>query len=349
MTKITLLRGALLFSLAFPWAAIAGDNSSRPHGDSPIFRPVATYSIVARDAATGEMGVAVQSHWFSVGSVVPWAEAGVGAVATQSMVDVSYGPLGLDLMRGGRTAPQALEALTRTDPGESLRQVAMIDANSNVSTHTGGRCIAEAGHQNGTAPDGSVYSCQANLMARSSVPGVMAQAFAQAPAGTPLAERMMLALHAAQDDAGDIRGKQSCAVLVVRARSTGRAWEDRLVDLRVEDAPDPLAEMDRLLKLHRAYDHMNQGDLAMENGDIEGALREYDAARALTPGNSEMLFWTAVSLVNAGQMNKAEPLLRECYKDTKGNWREVLRRLPKSDLLDADAQTVARLADLPAK
>jgi uncharacterized Ntn-hydrolase superfamily protein len=326
----------------------ASDETVAAARESPIVRPVATYSIVARDADTGEMGVAVQSHWFSVGSVVPWAEAGVGAVATQSMVEVSYGPLGLELMRGGRTAIQALAALTSTDEGEALRQVAMIDANGNVSTHTGGRCIAEAGHQNGTASDGSVFSCQANLMARKTVPGAMAQAFENAPAGTPLAERMMLALHAAQNDAGDIRGKQSCAILVVRAHSTGVPWKDRLVDLRVEDAPDPLAEMDRLLKLQRAYDHMNAGDVAMELGDIQGALKEYSAARQLAPGNAEMGFWTAVSLINAGQIKQAEPILRECYKDTKGDWRETLRRLPQSGLLDADAETVTRLSELKA-
>ena len=292
------------------------------------------------------MGVAVQSHWFSVGSVVPWAEAGVGAVATQSMVEVSYGPLGLDLMRGGRTAIQALQALTATDEGEALRQVAMIDAAGNVSTHTGGRCIAEAGHVNGTAPDGSAYSCQANLMEKKSVPSVMEQAFRNAPAKTPLAERMMLALHAAQDDGGDIRGKQSCAILVVRAESTGRSWEDRVVDLRVEDAPDPLTEMDRLLKLQRAYDHMNAGDRAMEIDDIADALKEYNEARKLAPGNAEMAFWTAVSLINAGEIEKAEPLLRDCYKDTKGNWRETLSRLPQSGLLDADQETVIRLTQL---
>lgn len=251
-------------------------------------------------------------------------------------------------MRGGRTAEQALAALTSTDDGQAVRQVAMIDAKGGVATHTGSRCIAEAGHRNGAAPDGTVYSVQANLMARSTVPAAMERAFVSAPEDLPLAERMMLAMHAAEAEAGDIRGKQSCAILVVKAQSTGRPWEDRLVDLRVEDAPDPLAEMDRLLRLHRAYDRMNAGDLAMERGDVPGALREYGAARALAPQITEMVFWTAVSLINAGELEKAEPMLCDCYRDTQGDWRETLRRLPASGLLNADEATVTRLSNLEA-
>ncbi len=329
-------------------AGCASQAPSQMKSEFPIVRPVATYSIVARNAETGDMGVAVQSHWFSVGSVVPWGEAGVGVVATQSLVNVSYGPLGLELMRGGRTAPQALAALTSTDDGEAVRQVAMIDSMGGVATHTGARCIAEAGHHNAIAPDGTVYSCQANLMARNTVPAAMARAFENAPEDTPLAERMMIAMHAAQEDAGDIRGKQSCAILIVRGKSTGRTWEDRLVDLRVEDSPEPLEEMDRLLRLHRAYDRMNAGDLAMEHGDIPAALQAFSDAQRLAPGNAEMVFWTAVSLINAGEIEKAEPLLRECYRDTKGDWRETLRRLPRSELLSVDAATVDRLSKLEA-
>lgn len=310
-------------------------------------RPVATYSIVARDAATGQLGVAVQSHWFSVGSLVPWAEAGVGAVATQSLVDVRYGPMGLALMKGGRTAPQALDALTHSDTAPDVRQVAMIDAAGNVATHTGAKCIAEAGHKNGKAPDGSAYSAQANLMAHATVPGAMAGAF-EASSG-PLAHRLMAALHAAQAAGGDVRGRQSAAILIVKGTSSGKPWEDRIVELRVEDAPDPLAELDRILRLREAYDRMNAGDLAMEKNDIEGALREYAAARDLAPGNSEMGFWTAVSLVNAKRTADAEPLLREAYKDNQGDWRTTLRRLPASGLLNIDAAEVERLATLPAR
>lgn len=304
-------------------------------------RPVATYSIVARDAATGELGVAVQSHWFSVGSVVPWAEAGVGVVATQSLVDVRYGPMGLALMKGGRSANEALEALTLSDAGAAVRQVAMIDAAGNVATHTGNKCIAEAGHVNGKAPDGSVYSAQANLMAKSTVPAAMAKAF-EGSSGA-LSKRLMAALHAAQAEGGDVRGKQSAAMLVVKGKSSGRAWEDRVVELRVEDAPDPLAELDRLLTLHRAYEHMNAGDLAIEKKDVEGAMREYGAARELAPGNAEMAFWSAVSLVNAGKVEEALPLLREAYKDLQGDWKTTLKRLPKAGLLPEDAQLMKKL------
>lgn len=310
-------------------------------------RPVATYSIVARDAATGEMGVAVQSHWFSVGAVVPWAEAGVGAVATQSLVDVRYGPLGLSLMRGGRAAADALRALIETDDGAAVRQVAMVDAQGRIAVHTGDRCIAHAGHAVGTMPDGTVFSCQANLMRNDTVPAAMRAAFEGATG--PLAERLVAALAAAEHAGGDVRGRQSAAILVVRARSTGRPWEDRLVDLRVEDHADPVEELARLLRLHRAYERMNAGDLAIEKGDVEGALREYSAARAMAPGNAEMSFWTAVSLVNAGRVDDAVPLLRACYRDTAGDWRATLRRLPKSGLLPDDAALIERLATLPAE
>ena len=304
-------------------------------------RPVATYSIVARHAATGELGVAVQSHWFSVGSVVPWAEAGVGAVATQSLVEASYGPLGLELMRGGKSAQQALDALRSVDPGAEYRQVAMIDATGAVAAHTGGLAIAHAGHRTGSTPDGSTYSVQANLMGPSTVPAAMAQAFENS-AGD-LAERMMIALEAAQNEGGDIRGKQSAALIVVAARSTGSPASDRRVDLRVEDHPDPIAELRRLLTLHAAYEHMNAGDLAIEHGDTAGALREYSAAMKLAPHVAEMHFWTAVSMVNAGMVEEAIPHLAVAFADTLGDWRETLRRLPASELLPDDPALLDRL------
>ena len=217
-------------------------------------RPVATYSIVARDAKTGEIGVAVQSHWFSVGSVVPWAEAGVGAVATQSLVDPSYGPLGLAHMRAGRGAPEALEALLAGDPGRQVRQVAMIDSRGRVAAHTGRRCIAEAGQ---IVDEESQFSVQANLMERGTVWPEMARAFRESEGD--LADRMLAALEAAQLAGGDIRGKQSAALVVVSATPTGRAWEDRRFDLRIEDHPTPVEELKRLVRLQRAYLHMNAG------------------------------------------------------------------------------------------
>ncbi len=333
------------------------------HADeAPRFgRPVATYSIVARDAATGEMGVAVQSHWFSVGPVVPWAEAGVGAVATQSLVDVKYGPLGLALMRAGKPAAAALKSLTSTDPGADVRQVAMVDAKNTVAVHTGPKCIAEAMHHIGIALDGSAYSCQANLMRNKTVADAMARAFEEASpkasgnAGsrTPLAERLVAALRAAEQEGGDIRGRQSAAILVVKGASSGKAWEDKVVELRVEDHPNPVVELQRLLTLHGAYAHMNAGDEAMEKKDVDGALREYGAAMEIVPieqsGGAEMVFWTAVSLVNAGKIAEAEPLLRRAFADKGGDWRETLRRLPRSGLLPDDKALIERLAGLEAE
>src|SRR4051812_36604739 len=192
-------------------------------------RPVATYSIVARDARTGELGVAVQSHWFSVGSVVPWAEAGVGAVATQSFVDVRYGPMGLALMKGGRSPEEALRALTASDKGEAVRQVGMVDVQGRIATHTGSKCIRFASHLSGQSPDGSTYSAQSNMMAKDGVPEAMGMIFERVD-NLALPERLMAALEAAQKAGGDIRGRQSAAILVVKAQATGRPWEDRAME-----------------------------------------------------------------------------------------------------------------------
>lgn len=301
-------------------------------------RPVHTYSIVARDPQTGEMGVAVQSHWFSVGSIVTWGEAGVGVVATQSLVDVTYGPLGLALMKAGRSAPQALEALKRADEHPEIRQVAMIDAQGNVAAHTGGKCIPEAGHI-----VGENFSVQANLMLNDKVWPAMAGAYRTTQGD--LADRMLAALEAAQAVGGDIRGKQSAAILIVKGISTGRPWADRVMELRVEDHPTPVQELKRLVRVHRAYEHMNQGDLAMEEGSVEKALREYGAAESMFPENLEMKFWHAVSLVNAGRVQDALPLFRQVFAADK-NWAVLLPRLPKVDLLNADEETVRRILAL---
>jgi len=304
----------------------------------PLFaqmHPVHTYSIVARDSVTGELGVAVQSHWFSVGPIVPWAEAGVGAVATQSFVDPAYGPLGLDLMRSGKTAKQALDALLASDPGEAVRQVAMIDARGTVAAHTGRKCIPGAGHI-----VGEQFSVQANLMLNENVWPAMAEAYRRAKGD--LAERLLAALDAAEAAGGDIRGKQSAAILIVSGTSTGRPWVDRIMDLRVEDHPEPLKELRRLVNIHRAYQHMNAGDLAIEKGDMETARREYGAAEAMMPENLEMKYWHAVALVNAGKLDEALPLFAAVFKKD-GNWVELTRRLPKVDLLKVDETALRRI------
>ena len=292
-------------------------------------RPVNTFSIVARDPATGQMGVAVQSHWFAVGSVVTWGEPGVGVVATQSFVDPSYGPLGLALMKSGKTAREALDGLLAADAGRDVRQVAFLDVNGSMATHTGSSCIAAAGHQ-----IGATFSVQANLMDNDRVWPAMAKAFESAKGD--LAERMLAALDAAQAAGGDIRGKQSAALLVVSGTPGGRPWSGRLFDLRVDDSPEPLKELRRLVVLQRAYNHMNAGDLAVEKKDNEGALRAYKAAAALVPGNAEMVYWHAVALVNMGRVDESLPLFRKVFK-TEPRWRELTKRLPPAGLLPAQA------------
>lgn len=318
-------------------ATVAVAGAAHPARAAPARagRPVHTYSIVARDATTGELGVAVQSHWFSVGPLVPWAEAGVGAVATQSFVDPSYGPLGLSLMRSGKSAPDALRALLAGDEGREVRQVAMIDARGRAAAHTGKRNIAAAGHV-----VGDQFSVQANLMASDAVWPAMAKAF-EAARGD-LAERMLAALEAAQAAGGDIRGQQSAALIVVSGTPTGRAWQDRVFDLRVEDSADPLGELRRLVGVARAYNHMNAGDLAVEHGDDEGALREYAAAEALAPDNAEMIYWHAVSLVNMERVDEALPLFARVFAMDL-NWATLTPRLPKAGLLPNDARLIKRI------
>ncbi|HAJ91719.1 MAG TPA: Zn-dependent protease [Gammaproteobacteria bacterium] len=298
-------------------------------------RPVHTYSIVARDPQSGQLGVAVQSHWFSVGSLVPWAQAGVGAIATQSFVEVRYGTSGLDLMASGLDAQRTLDALLAADPNPGVRQVAMIDSSGQVAVHTGENCIRYAGHLAGEG-----FSVQSNLMIRPGVPQAMAAAFQQATG--PLAARLLAALEAAQAVGGDLRGKQSAAILVVSGTASGRPWEDRLVDLHVEDNPQPLQELRRLLTLNTAYEHMNQGDHALESGDIDAALAEYGQAEALQPDNLEMKFWHAVSLVNAGRVAAAVPVFDGIFRHDE-RWRELVPRLVQAGLLDADEAALGRI------
>ncbi len=291
-------------------------------------RPIHTFSIVARDSDTGEMGVAVQSHWFSVGSDVPWAEAGVGAVATQSFVDPSYGPRGLDLMRSGKTASEALKELIAADPREAVRQVAMVDVEGRVAVHTGKRCIECAGDKTGKG-----YSVQANLMLNNKVPAAMAKAFEETQGD--LAERMLVTLEAAQDVGGDIRGKQSAAMIVVKSKSSGKPWMDRVIDLRVDDHSEPIKELRRLLNLARAYSHMNMGDAAMEKKDFSKAMEEYCAAMRGAGDNVEIAFWSAFALATNGKVDEALPSFKKVFMADK-NWVKVLKRLPKAGLISDD-------------
>jgi uncharacterized Ntn-hydrolase superfamily protein len=331
-------------------------------------RPVSTYSIVARDSATGQIGVAVQSHWFAVGQIVPWAEAGVGAVATQSFVDPAYGKLGLDLLRTGKSAPDVLRALLAGDGACQVRQVAVIDTKGDVATFTGSRDIIAAGGIAGNQSSSAQVQCgsaggallvgrnfavQANLMSNENVWPAMAKAFAESRGD--LAERMLAALDAAQSAGGDIRGKQSAALVVVNATGSGRPWQDRLFDVRVDDHADPLPELRRLVAVHRAYNHMNAGDLAVEHGDAAAALREYAAAErisATTPGipgsrQAEMLYWHAVALVNMKRVDESLPLFARAF-GLQAGWRELTRRLPRSGLLPDDPALIDRITALPS-
>jgi uncharacterized Ntn-hydrolase superfamily protein len=326
-------------------------------------RPVNTFSIVARDPQTGQIGVAVQSHWFGVGQIVPWAESGIGAVATQSFVDPSYGKLGLDMMRTGKSAPDALRGLLGADAACEVRQVGMIDANGNVATFTGARDIQAAGGiagsmtgstqvscgaAGGTLSIGRDYAVQANLMATDKVWPAMNKAYTETKGD--IADRMLAALDAAQSVGGDIRGKQSAAIIVVNAKPSGKAWQDRVFDLRVDDHAEPLAELRRLVTLQRAYNYMNAGDLAVEHKDNEAALREYGAAEKIastTPGipqsrYAEMIYWHAVALVNMNRVDEALPLFARVFK-MEPAWRELTPRLSKSGLLPDDAKLIERI------
>ena len=285
-----------------------------------------TFSIVARDPATGEMAVAVQSHWFSVGTSVSWGEAGVGVVATQSFTNKSFGLRGLALLKSGKSAQQALDELLANDEGRDVRQVAILDNQGRVATHTGKKCVDMAGHQ-----QGSQFSVQANMMLNASVWPAMAKAYEQ-NARLPLAERVLAALDAAQAAGGDIRGRQSAALLVVRGTATEGPWADRLVDLRVEDSAAPLPELRRLLSLQRAYDHMNAGDLAVEKNDMPKAIQEYQAAEKMFPQNLEMKYWHAITLANKQQVPAALALLKPIFQQ-EPNWRTLTDRLPKVVLL----------------
>lgn len=304
-------------------------------GDADPRRPVATYSIVARDAETGALGVAVQSHWFSVGSIVSWAEAGVGAVATQSFVEPAYGPKGLAAMKKGRPADKALAKLIAKDENENVRQVAFVDADGNVAAHTGAKAIIEACDSQG---DG--YSVQANLMEKPTVCAAMAAAFEAAEGDLP--SRLLAALKGAQSVGGDIRGKQSAAMVVVGADRQKHPWEGRIIDLRIEDHPDPLGELDRLVTLNRAYNLMNGGDALVTAGDMEAANRAYAAAAELAPDNHEMVFWRAATLASVGDVDESLPLFKEAF-DAWPLWRELVPRLPHSDILPDDPALIERI------
>ncbi|WMN06110.1 DUF1028 domain-containing protein [Marivirga arenosa] len=295
-----------------------------------------TYSIVARDAETGEMAVAVQSHWFSVGTAVSWGEAGVGVVATQSFTNKSFGIRGLAMLKAGLSPQEALDSLLNNDEGKAFRQVAILDVKGRVATHTGAKCIDEAGHANGDN-----FSVQANMMLNDTVVPAMEKAWKD-NGDLALAERMVKVLEAAQAQGGDIRGKQSAALLIVKPEASDEPWNDRVLDLRVDDHENPVKELNRLVKVYRAYQHMNQGDLYVEKAQMQEAMNEYNAAMEMFPKNLEMQYWTAITLANDGKTDKAVEMLQKIYAEDS-NWRELTKRLPEVGLLEVSEKELKRL------
>ncbi|MEA5137953.1 DUF1028 domain-containing protein [Arcicella rigui] len=287
-----------------------------------------TFSIVARDMKTGEMAVGVQSHLFSVGTTVSWGQAGVGVIATQSFANKSFGIRGLNLMKNGKTADEALSILLSGDTDKEVRQVAIADAKGNIAVFTGKNCVEYAGHVKGLN-----FSVQSNMMLNNKVPEAMSRAFKE-NWKLPLPERVMKTLEAGRLASGSIKGKQSAALLVVKGTASNKPWDDdHLIDLRVDDKEMPLAELSRLLKVKRAYEHLNAGDYAIASSNVKKAMDEYHAAIKLLPNSAEMQYWTAISMANNNDIKKSSQMLQKIYSK-EPNWRELTKRLTKVGLLN---------------
>jgi len=293
-----------------------------------------TYSIVARDPGSGELGVAVHSHWFSVGQLVPWVEPGVGAAAIQSVPVPASGARLLELMRGGAAPADALDEVLRDDEAVAFRQIGVVDASGALAVHTGGGCIAHAGD---AAGDG--FSCQANMMARGTVPAAMAHAFAHSEG--PLAERLVGALQAAEAEGGDVRGRQSAALVVAPAE--GERWR-RSIDLRVEDHRDPVTELGRLLNLQRAYDCADRADQLAAEGEHHDAAKLYEEAARLAPESDELIFWAGLGAAQGGDMDLGLTRVRAAVEMGGDRWIELLGRL-SDDIAPSASAVRAALQD----
>jgi uncharacterized Ntn-hydrolase superfamily protein len=294
-----------------------------------------TYSIIAYDTLTGDMGIAVQSHWFSVGTSVSWGEAGVGLVATQAVVNFSFGPRGLAMLKEGMKPQTILDSLLKTDPMREMRQVAIMDSKGNIAVNTGKHCVRAAGHIKG-----QFYSVQANLVQNSEVWRKMSNAYENTDGA--LGEKLLAALQAAEDAGGDIRGSQSASLLIVRRTPTGKIWLDRKVDLRVDDSENPLKELKRLYNVRMAYENSNLGNYYLMQGNKEKAHQYYRAAQKLNPQNGEMLFWYAVELANAGD-EKAVGIFKEVFAVNE-NWQTVvLPRIIEAGILNAKADLISKI------
>lgn len=298
-----------------------------------------TYSIVARDAETGEMAVGVQSHWFSVGTVVPWAKAGVGVIATQSFVNIEYGRQGIPLLAEGAAPEEVFVSIASEDEGKAFRQVGILDAKGRSFAHTGEKNVKYASHITGEN-----FSVQANMMKNEKVVPAMASAFEKYN-DLPLAERVLEVLKAAQNVGGDIRGKQSAALIVVSGKKKEREDMPYQIDLRVDDHQEPVMELDRLLKIKRGYELMNKADVALERNDMDEALDLYTNAEKLMPDNLELQFWKGVGLLNMGNTEKGFNVLEAVFEKNR-DWQTLILRLPASGLLKVDNRTMKQLKQM---
>ncbi|HEU4862976.1 MAG TPA: DUF1028 domain-containing protein [Candidatus Limnocylindria bacterium] len=293
-----------------------------------------TYSIVARDPASGAFGVAVQSHFFGVGPVVPWLEPGIGAIATQATVNVSFGPIGLELLRSGRAAPDVIAALVASDTGSAERQIGVVDRDGVAAAHTGERCIPAAGHVVG---DG--FSVQGNLLRAEACWPAMEDAYRRSE-GSPFWERLLLALEAAEAAGGDVRGRQSAAIVVVSGEPVAQAWQGRLLDVRVDDHPNPVPELRRLAEMSEAYRLM--GELEVGAADHRPVEERYADARRLAPDAMELVFWRGIELALGGDEEAAQAELQVAFS-ADPSWREALQHVAEAGLVGDDPALVGRL------
>ena len=277
-----------------------------------------TYSIVARDPTSGRFGVAVQSHYLGVGPVVPWLEAGVGAVATQASVNLSFGPVGLELLRAGRSASEVVSALVASDAGAQQRQLGVVDASGQAASFTGAECIPAAGNLVGNG-----FTVQGNLLESDRCWPAMAAAY-EASGGEPFSERLLRALEAAEREGGDVRGRQSAAIMIVEGSLQAAPWLGRLMDLRIEDHPDPVPELRRLVALKEAYDLLDdEGEAARAGGS---AAERYAQARRGAPEAYELVFWRGLELANAGDLEGGRRELAIAFA-ADARWRTTLQHL----------------------
>jgi uncharacterized Ntn-hydrolase superfamily protein len=294
-----------------------------------------TYSIIAREPNTGELGIAVQSRYFAAGQVVPWIEAGVGVIASQSFANPVYGYEGLRLLRSGMAPQDVLDKLVREDAGEATRQVAIMDAQGRVAVHTGAKCVAAAGHALGTN-----CCAQANMMAQDTVWQAMVHAFEHS--SSDLADRLLAAMEAAEREGGDLRGKQAAGLIVVSGNPSGVSKLDRVVDVRVDDHPAPIGEIKRLLQYARAHQCVRQATDKVVAGDFNGALADLDVCLIAYPDEPQFLFRRALVLLPLGRFEEAREMVQHAHNIHPG-WSEILLRFADAGIVPVSRDIVASL------